>query len=114
MSVAFTKFRTIDRTIQRCGSATRPAGLVASNDNLNRLTAGRPRLAARWSRNPGSGRLECRWSLEPFDGVSAEDPEPSGPAALPVGHTRVIVFELGVRRGRAVIQSSHSSMLFGN
>ena len=81
MFVAFAKFRTIDRTIQRCGAATRPVGLVASNNNQKRPRAGRACLASRWSRNPGSGRLECRWSLEPFDGVSAEDPEPSGRVA---------------------------------
>jgi hypothetical protein len=88
MFAALAKFRAIDRTIQVRRAAARPVGLAASNDNLNRPRAGRPRLAARWSRNPGSRRLECRWSLEPFDGVSAEDPEPSEPAALRNGQCR--------------------------
>ena len=80
MFAALAKFRTIDRTIRR--AVARPAGLVACNDNLNRSTAVRPRLAARWSLNPGNGRLECRWSLERTGGASATDPERSEPAAL--------------------------------
>ena len=80
MFAALAKFRTIDRTIRR--AVARPAGLVACNDNLNRSTAVRPRLAARWSRNPGNGRLECRWSVEPAGDASRVDPEPSDPVAL--------------------------------
>jgi hypothetical protein len=114
MFAALAKFRTIDRTVQARRAVARPVGLVASNDNLNRLTAGRRRLAARWSLNPGSGRLECRWLLAQVDGASAADLKPSGPGALPTGHTRVAVFEVGVRPWRAVIQSSYSSMLFDN
>ena len=87
MFAALAKFRTIDRAIRR--AVARPAGLVACNDNLNRSTAVRPRLAARWSLNPGNGRLECRWSLERTGGASAADPEPSGPAALHNGQRRV-------------------------
>ena len=80
MFAALAKFRTIDRAIRR--AVARPVGLVACNDNLNQSTAVRPRLAARWSLNPGNGRLECRWSLERTGGASATDPERSEPAAL--------------------------------
>jgi hypothetical protein len=73
MFAALAKFRVIDRTTQVRRAAARPVGLVASNDNLNRSTAVRPRLVARWSRNPG-GRLECRWSLERTGGASAANP----------------------------------------
>jgi len=86
MFAALAKFRTIDRTIRR--AVARPAGLVACNDNLNRSTAVRPRLAARWSLNPGNGRLECRWSLERTGGASATDPEPAEPGALRNGQRR--------------------------
>jgi hypothetical protein len=86
MFAALAKFRAIDRTIRR--AAARPAGLVACNDNLNRPTAVRSRLAARWSRNPGNGRLECRWSLERTGSASATDPEPSEPATLRNGQRR--------------------------
>jgi hypothetical protein len=88
MFAAFAKFRAIDRTTQLRRAVARPVGVVASNNNLNRLTAVRPRLAARWSLNPGSGWLECRWSLERTDDVSAIDSEPSGPAALRIGQCR--------------------------
>jgi hypothetical protein len=87
MFAALAKFRTIDRAIRR--AVARPVGLVACNDNLNRSTAVRPRLAARWSRNPGNGRLQCRWSLERTGSASATDPEPSEPAALHNGQRRV-------------------------
>jgi hypothetical protein len=87
MFAALAKFRAIDRTIQVRRAAARPVGLAASNDNLNRPRAVRPRLVARWSPNPG-GRLECRWSLEPTDGASAANPEPSEPAALRNGQCR--------------------------
>ena len=86
MFAALAKFRTIDRAIRR--AVARPVGFVACNDNLNRSTAVRPRLAAHWSRNPGNGRLECRWSLERTGGASATDPEPSEPTALRNGQRR--------------------------
>jgi hypothetical protein len=76
MFAALAKFRVIDRTTQVRRAAARPVDLVASNDNLNRSTAVRPRLVARWSRNPG-GRLECRWSLERTGGAAAANPEPA-------------------------------------
>jgi len=82
MFAALAKFRTIDRTTCVRYAATRPVGLVASNDNLIRPAALRARLAARWRRNPGSGRLECRWSVEPAGDASCVDPEPSDPVAL--------------------------------
>src|SRR5262249_62323048 len=87
MFAALAKFRVIDRPIQVRRAAARAVGLVASNDNLKRSTALRPRLAARWSHNPG-GRLECRWSLEGTDGASVASPEPSEPAALGNGQRR--------------------------
>ena len=118
MFAAFAKFRTIDRTRQRTiwprRLATRPMGLVHSNDNrpsarpvVATRSLRQPVLVARWQRNIGSGRLECHWIVETAEG----QPKRSGPVANMMstprslmGHFRPSWSGLNARSGLLCLQ----------
>jgi hypothetical protein len=95
MFKALAKNRGFARISTRCSFA-QPARLAASNDNAvtNRAVrqAQRLVLVGRWRLNEATGRLEWHWTVDPADGARGEDFGPPQQAALPVGHTRTVVF----------------------
>lgn len=115
MFAALAKFRVIDRTINGQHASRRPAALVASNNNVlaNRPAAirrHRPALVGYWRLDARTGRLEWHWTIERIESAPADNPgllpRPTSPVALPIGHTREVVFS-GRRAGAAPSSNRH-------